>query len=435
MKKSIFRKYDIRGKYGIDLDENDFKKIGKSIGVNIKKIAVGCDTRKTSEKLKQSLIEGFSSSGDLVHDAGKTHMGSLFYYGQKNNMPIAYITASHLSHKWTGIKIFHPNGSGFSKSDFEKIIKNLEIKPTGSSCKIEKLPTNKLIQEYIDFIVLKFSNDFKDMERKKIVIDCSNGAASLIAEELFTKLGFDVDVLNNNSDQDETVYSEENIEKLKTIEKYIGIYFDSDVDRMIIVDSKSSILSAEQSGFIILKHLEEGPISVTMDCSSNVEDFAAKMKRKVYREKIGHNFIAENVMKNKSVIGIEASSHFIVPSVINFNDAIATSVIFLSSAEKSTESINELASQVISYPSSKYDFNVKEQDKFLIMDKIKEYFKDSNSDLKDGIKVIYDSHWFLIRPSNTSGIIRLVVEAKNKEKLNTERDFLCGKIQDIISKF
>ena len=427
----IFRAYDIRGVFGKDLTKEVFQKIGFVIGKKGEKVLVGQDIRTHGKILSQGLISGLQKQKSKVFYCGKCSFGLCLFSGQKIKADkILFITASHLSSEWNGLKPFHGDGEPFSSKEIERIKnKVLKIWVRKIEFKKPKPKTINLKREYILDLLKKFP-----LVRKanlKIVADYGNGSVGLVGPKTFEAFGLKtINLFFEPNSNFPNRLPEPNFEATKILrEKVIkekadfGVAFDGDGDRGIIIDDKGRYLSGNQVGIILgkflLKEEKRKKIVKTVACSMAVEDELGALGAKIIESPVGHNFVISNCKKEKAILGIEESSHIVMPKYYLFDDAILIPLKIAEILVKTGKKLSEIVDGIKIYPFEEIVFDCPDEKKFLVVDKLKEAFleKYSNISFLDGIKVNFDSGWVLIRASNTSPKIRLYVEAKTKEKL------------------
>jgi phosphomannomutase len=436
--QNIFRSYDIRGIYGEDINEIISKGIGNALGRYSKEdIVVAIDMRKSSGKMKPDFIEGITSSGKNVLDIGLVPLGAAVFFAWKNRKTLAYMTASHLPSEWAGIKFFHSDGTGFMESE-NYSIRNMflgkEFFVYEKKGEIEEISNRKIIEEYINYLLSKI----KLNKKLKINIDCGNGMSSLLAPELFRKAGCEVDVIYGDLDEKTERNPEPNLDPLieltnKTKGADIGIAYDGDADRMILVSDKGEILTPEKTSFLILSSIEEeGPVVANVECSKTLDKIS---KKEIIRIPVGHTFLADYASKKKACFGVESSGHYIIPSVVPYDDALAVSFFACYAVAKSGKKLSEIVKDVPVYPFERVNVECDDGKKFDVIKNLKQKFSEKyeNISTMDGIRIELESGWVLIRASNTSPIIRLTVEAYDKKNLEKLRDLFKRELEKTIN--
>ncbi|MCD6563390.1 MAG: hypothetical protein J7K23_05690 [Thermoproteales archaeon] len=430
--RHIFRKYDIRGIFGKDLTPEIVTRIGLAISQYVdSKFSVGGDIRKSTGILKDSLINGLVYGNRDVLDIGIVPIGVAIYSTYHMGYAMAYITASHLPQEWNGIKLSRPNGDLLVGDDIVKIMQFFynEHLISKESRKIGKITKKDIMDEYRDFIL----NNMKGGSLK-IVVDCGNGATSLIAPQLLRDFGYTVYTINCDIDSRFPARgSEPQPEKIRilsevvtTIKADFGVAFDGDGDRTLFVDEKGNILSAEQAAIVMLEGGIMGDVVANVECSTILEKYVKYKGNKIYRVPVGRTFMIREMQKHNAVLGVESSGHFVAYKNLNMDDGIVTLVYFA----HALSSLNKPLSKIIppTLPFKKIKIDVKnDRKKFIIMEKLKKEMmeKYDNISLVDGIRIDLDEGWILIRPSNTEPVIRLTIEAKDtKTLIKLENSFL-----------
>jgi phosphomannomutase len=441
----IFRAYDIRGIYKKDIDDDVFRRIGFVLGKKNKKFLVGHDIRKSGRNLALALIEGLVTSGSKVFFCGKSSFGLCFFSGFKLKVDkTLFVTASHLPKEWNGLKINFGDGEPISSKEIEKI-RDKVLKIEGKEIKFKKPKFKKVNfkKEYIKTLLEKFP--LLKEKKLKIVLDCGNGATSLTAPQIFKKFGFEVIELFCNPDPNfpnrdpEPTFEATKILREKVILKKadFGVAFDGDGDRGVIIDDKGRYLSGNQVGIIlgkdILKESKNKKVVRTVSCSMAIDEELKKYEAKIIETPVGHTFVISAVKKNKAVLGIEESNHIVIPKYFLFDDAILIPLKIAEILIRERKKLSEIVDQIKIYPFEEIVFECPDEKKFEVVKSLAEKFKKEYKKVNtlDGVKVIFDFGWILIRASNTSPKIRLYVEAKTKEKLK----FLKDKFSKIIKQW
>ncbi len=446
---SIFRAYDVRGLYGKTLDEDIMRKIGNAFGHDC---VVGWDVRGSSAPLAEAFVEGLTDSGHNATIIGQTPLAVTVFAGWKQHINAAYITASHLTKEWNGIKFFDKNGVGFLQEQNFKIRdivgKNIYTK------KDKKIPkeisSKKIIGEYIEHILARVKPD----KKLKIVIDCGNGAAGSLAPELFKKAKFEIDDIFTEPDGDfpnrlPDPAEDELTELRKRVKNaYMGIAYDGDGDRLVAVDEKGRKLTPEQISYIILTELlktEKGLVVANVECTKMIDDIAKKFNRKVERIPVGHTYMMQAVQKENAAFGVERSGHYSIPLLVPFDDSIAISfyaACVLSRTRQTPEASNtprklsEIVDEMPAYPFERLNFECDDKKKFDVVERIKQKLKSADGKINemDGVRVDYKDGWILIRASNTGASIRLTIEAETEVRLQELKEEFTEMLEEEIRK-
>ncbi|MHA1865117.1 MAG: hypothetical protein ACTSWZ_01300 [Candidatus Heimdallarchaeaceae archaeon] len=436
IQEHIFRAYDIRGLFNKDLTSGVMYKIGLAAGTYTKKIlkkqdiTVGNDIRYSSIPLAFAFISGVLSSGVDVVYVGTTAFGQTLFKGwEKKKGPIAFITASHLPPEWNGIKFYYSDGVGFPEGELKKIRNfclnnNVEL---ANWDQIGKLSQEDAKENYLEF----FKKKFKFENKLKVAVDCGGASTTLSAPEIFQSIGIEfVPVFCKTDPSFSARPSDPKPKNLVELKKTVieqncnfGVAFDGDGDRAVIVDNKGNVLSADQTGIIIAKYgLKEkrGTIIANVECSKAVDEQLTPLGYKIKRIPVGHTFLTLEAKKENSPLGIESSGHLILPEYFLFDDALVIPLKVAEILTKSDRSLNKLVEEIPIYPIQKEEVECEDKIKFeivkLLADEVKNDF--SNVSTLDGVRIELKNGWVLIRPSNTSPLIRLTAEADTEDILN-----------------
>lgn len=437
---SIFRAYDVRGVYGSTINEVISKKIGSVLAFFINSdnrhdtsiIYVGRDVRLSSESLQKNFVQGVLEQGKDVVDLGCLPLTVAAFYAWKNQKYLAYITASHMPKEWNGIKFFTPEGIGFPEHSNNEI-KRLYVTGVPENKRYgnyTEVGSEKPIEQYKNLLLFKMS------PRKKltIVTDAGNGVADFVVKDLLKKAGHVVVSLNSKPDGNfpnrKVDPNEDSLKELKETvlakNADMGIAFDGDADRLVVMNDKGKKIPADHLAFLLLKEIyktQKGPVIANVECSFIVDDIAKQQGEKVIRVPVGDTYLMEGVNEFKAVFGIEKSGHACIPSLVPCDDAIAIAYYLSCNIEGK---ISELLKNIPQYYFDRINFPCSDDIKPMIMEKIrkqvvKKYGVEKTNTL-DGIRVDFDTSWILIRQSNTEALIRLTIESKTQQELVELKD-------------
>ncbi len=422
----IFRSYDVRGIYGKDLNEEIMERIGNAFASRISNdCVVASDSRSSSPALRKAFVKGVTDRGKNVVEIMDVPLGVGMFLAWQHKKSYAFITASHLTKEWNGVKFFHSSGLGFMEDENfairDIVLQNKTVELNHG--KIEKEDTVKIITQYQDYLVERFKPD----KKINVVLDCGNGMAGPVAPDMFKKAGFEVETIFEkvdcnfpNRDPEPTRESLSALSK-KTIGSDIGIAYDGDGDRMVLADETGRILDPVQTSYVILKELlktEKGGIVANVEASRTIDKIAQQFGRTVIRVPVGHTFLVEAVHKQKACFGLEVSGHYCIPSVVPYDDSLAISLfvaVLLSRSErKLSDIVNELPVLVLKRTS----VSCPDNKKFGVVERLKHRLQEEykNTNTMDGVRVDFDDAWALIRASNTASIIRLTIEAETEKR-------------------
>ena len=440
----IFREYDIRGKVVEDFPAEVVVLLGRAFGTLVnrsggREIAISGDIRLTTPDLINYFKEGVLSTGVDIINIGIVPTPVNYYSLFKLDVSASVqITGSHNPPEFNGFKLSLHKKPVYG--DQIQLIKNFIDKldfdvGEGSETRYKILP------DYHSMIKSKIN-----IEREmNIVMDCGNAAGSINAPTIFKDLGIQLTELYCEPDgsfpnhhPDPTV--EENlkdlIDEMKTGKYDAGIAFDGDADRLGVVDETGEIIWADQLIAIFLPDIIEPGDEIIFDvkCSQALEDMIKKYKGKPVMWKTGHSLIKNKMSESNCKLGGEMSGHiFFADDYYGYDDAIYVAARLIQLLSKTDKTLSELKSVIPVYhstPEIRLEAD-SDEEKFKIAKLAVEYFtKHNNCITVDGVRIIYDNGWGLVRASNTQPVIVCRFEGNTLDNMNEIRKIVLDKLQE-----
>ena len=435
MPDHIFRAYDIRGVYGVDLTGEIAERIGLAFGHYAggrgRKIAIGMDVRLSSPNLKKAFTQGLVKAGCNVIDVGLVPTPALYYAVVAKKLDGGVmVTASHNPPEWNGFKLCMRGAKMVSEGMGMEDLKALAQNPylAEDEVKGEVVPDEGFLEEYTSFLLSKV----KVSRELKVALDLSNGCCSLTAPRLFEKLGCKVVALNAEPDGRFPNHlpepTEETLSELKRVvveEKAdFGVGYDGDGDRAVFIDDKGRVLLGDSMTALLVHHYlpREPGSSIVLDVSSSsvVEEIVKQLGGRVIVSRVGHAYIMDTMLKTGALIGGERSSHLYFKEIWGIDDGVYASLKVAEMLSEIEQPLSALVDKLPRYPSRSKNYDFPDQVKFKVVAEIAQELKAVGVKVMelDGVKALFDSGWFLIRPSNTQPLIKLTVEAKDQEALD-----------------
>ena len=425
--ESIFKPYDIRGIYPSELNDETAYLIGRAFArvANAKKITVGCDMRLSSPNLKRALIRGITDEGVNVKDIGLVPIDAVYFsVGKLEDEAGIMITASHNPPEYNGFKMALRGVKWVNSTDLLLEIKKLpsEISKTKGEVKEEDI-----IAKYINH-VLSFV-DIDKIEPFKVVVDAGNGMAGKIMPILTENLPLNIIPLNFKLDGSFPAHpsnpllpeSQKEICEVVVKEKAdFGIIIDGDTDRLIFVNEKGVVISADITLLLLAKLFlgrEPGAgVAYNVVCSKIVPEMVKAWGGRPLRSKVGYANISTTMREHNGIIGGEISSHYSFRDNGCSDSGFIAFVILLQLLSGYNQPLSEIVKPFYKYFKTQ-EMNFKIADKATVLEKIKQKYLDGKQDFLDGITVEYKDWWFNVRASNTEPLLRLTVEADTKDIL------------------
>ncbi|MBS83502.1 MAG: phosphomannomutase/phosphoglucomutase [Gammaproteobacteria bacterium] len=433
--ENIFRAYDIRGLYPKEINEETYKLLGNSIGTkisstNTNKVIVCMDGRISSSSLKKNLILGLIEVGIDVIDIGMLPTPLMYYsLGLLNISNGLMITGSHNPKDYNGIKMVI-DGTTLFEEHIQEIKHNIINDNILLSDKKGVVEINNTIaEEYTKSL----QNNLKISNKLNVTIDCSNGVTGIIVKKIFNSFGIKTYIINEDIDGNFPNHSPDptNTNNLEQLKKYViknnsdvGIAYDGDGDRVIIIDKDTNIIWPDQLlmyfSYDILQNNPGVKIVYDIKCSQHLEKIISQNNGIPILSRTGHSFIKKTMKHENAKLGGEMSGHiFFADKWPGFDDGVYSSLRFLEILSKHDCMIEALQDipKSITTPEINIPFEDNKHFNFMKLFVKLAKFDDAKIIDIDGIKVIYDFGWGLIRCSNTTSNIVLRFEAKNSESM------------------
>ena len=447
---SIFREYDIRGKYPQELNEESIKKIAYAIvkkcrKENVGSLVVGRDGRLSGPSLIDAFCDSLINSGINVKNIGLVTSPMLYFAAKKEiSKSGIIITGSHNPKNYNGIKMVIDDKpvSGSEILELMEDISPLESLKKGS------LVFEDIKDSYLDEIVsnIKLSNKPK----LKVVLDCGNGAAGCVAPELFKKLGCDVYELfsevdgnfpNHHPDPGKIENLKDLILEVQKQSADVGLAFDGDGDRLGLVTNKGEVIFPDKLMMLFSQDIlsrEKGKIVFDVKCSNHLENIISENGGEPIMAPTGHFHIKKAIKKTGALLAGEMSGHiFFNDKWHGFDDGPYSGARAIEIISNSDKSISDLISVLPkSFSTPELNILVSDETKF---DIVESFAKDCS--LKgekitiDGLRINFDNGWGLIRASNTTPKLVLRFEGNSlkdmeeiKSKFISELSRICPDI-------
>ena len=453
---SIFREYDIRGVVGKDLTTAVAESIGRAYGTvarqrGCRTVAVGQDGRLTSQELQDCLVAGITATGVNVVDIGICPTPLLYF--ALFELPVdggVMITGSHNAAEYNGFKMC-VGKSAFYGKDIQELKFRIDAKDY--ACGSGTVSKAEVIPRYLGDLKKKFSGMPARARELHVVIDCGNGAASLVAKDTLEQLGCRVTALYDDLDgrfpnhhPDPTVVEnlQDLIHAVKTARADVGIAYDGDADRIGAVDEHGQILWGDRLMLLfardILRHKPGSTfISEVKATQLLYEDIRARGGH-IIMWRTGHSILKEKMKEENAVLAGELSGHiFFADRYFGYDDAMYASCRLI---EILSNTSNPLSSFLADLPSTQITPEIRvecaDDVKFQVVEAIQKRMlalaKQPNvlaPDLAirdvitiDGVRVQFDEGWGLIRASNTQPALVLRFEAMSSERLHVLRAYM-----------
>lgn len=442
MTSKYFGTDGIRGRAGTFPMVPEFcVKLGWAIGTALphsgsSRIVIGKDTRLTGYMFESSLQAGLSAAGVDCYLLGPMPTPGVAYITQSMGFDAGIvISASHNPYYDNGIKIFSSNGTKISKEIETRIEQLLEESlVTVASEKIGRCyRVEDTIKRYIAFCSRAFPENL-NLNNLKIVVDAANGANYYIGKRAFADLGAQVVMINNQpnglniNDHCGSTHPEGLQAKVLKEGAQVGIAFDGDGDRLIMVDEEGQVLDGDQLLFIIVQAAYQQDSTVpgvvgTLMTNLGLELALKEMDIPLERSKVGDRYVLEALQERHWKIGGEASGHIIHLAYSTTGDAIIAALLVLAAMIRSGKSLSQLKQGMHKYPQKLINVPVPNIVDPMTIPQISQSVADAQEQLQQRGRI-------LLRASGTEPLIRVMVEGDDMDEVN----LIAKHIAEVVEK-
>jgi len=439
IEKTMFREYDIRGRVNDkELNDRTIEILGRAFGTMLrrkgrKECVLGYDARSYSVMIRDALVKGLTNAGIDIIDIGRA-LSPITYFAQYHLdvRACAMITASHNPNGWSGFKFGYDFSSTLLPEDNKELynmIRNDDFEEIDKDSKgiVRKID---VIDSYIENI-LKRVNLGRGL---KVVINVRNGTPGPIVPDILRRAGCDVveqfcniDMSFPNGNPNPSL--EDMLKELgdKVVEEGadVGFAIDGDGDRIGMVDERGQTIYPDRIMIILSRLvLQKRPgAKIVFDVKSTqalIEDIEAHGGEPVMWI-TGHSYIKDKVHKINAALGGERSGHiFFMEDYYGFDDAVFSCLKVLEYISQGKESVSSIMDSVPKYYSSPViHAPCPDEVKYDVIERIAKDLKQKFDRVIDinGIRVVFEDGWALVRPSSNLPVMVIVFEARSPERL------------------
>jgi phosphomannomutase / phosphoglucomutase len=438
LKPTIFREYDIRGVADTELLSPDIVDLGRGLGTLLQRksgrsITLGRDCRLSSPRLRDALLEGLVDSGCEVTDIGVVPTPLLYFSAVHLEADGGVmITGSHNPSEFNGFKTVCGPGTlhGETIQEVRRIIEKRDfLHGHGSHDDMDVIPA------YLDQV----APQFEFSRRIKVVLDGGNGTAGPVVHRLFerlncevTELFFPMDGHFPNHHPDPTVPA--NLKHLQDAVRAqkaeLGIAFDGDSDRIGAVDENGEVIYGDMLllvfGREILTRKPGATFIGEVKCSQLLYDELKRLGGNPVMYKTGHSLIKAKMKEEHAELAGEMSGHmFFADRYFGYDDAIYAACRLIEIVARSGKPLSAQFAglpKLVSTPEIRVD--CPDEVKFQVVQHVAASFKKTHKVIDiDGVRVLFEHGWGLLRASNTQPVLVMRFEAENEDWLkNYQRE-------------
>ena len=407
-------------------------------------IFIGRDTRISGTLIEAAMTAGFLSYGANVKQLGVIPTPGVAYLTKRYKADASVvISASHNTYEFNGIKYFSNKGMKIP-DDLEE-----EIEEIMESGKLEELTAvnekigvaenrEDLLEEYVYFFRKNFEEDLENMNKENFVvaIDTANGATSVVADKVFTKLGINHIIINNKSNGI-NINDKCGSTHLEGLQKFVvenkcnlGIAYDGDGDRCLAVNENGEVIDGDIIMAIISNYLKSkgklknNTLVATVMSNLGLKKYAEKNDINFVQTKVGDRYVLEEMLKNDYNLGGEQSGHIIMLDYNPTGDGILTSLMLIKIILENQLPVSKLCDIIQIYPQVLINAKVDANKKY-------DYDKDEKiqKEIQKLEKEFSGNGRVLIRPSGTEPLVRVMIEGENQGYIKAKAETLAKLIE------
>jgi phosphomannomutase len=439
----IVKAYDVRGVVPDQLDAEVARALGRAAAVELRgaAIVVGRDARPSGVELSAAFMDGVREQGVDTVELGLASTDLMYYASGRLGLPGAMWTASHNPARYNGLKLCRAGAEPVGIETGLAAVRDRaqagtfpEAASRGGHRQVD------LLKEYAEHV--RGFADLSGLRRVRVVVDAGNGMAGLVVPAVFEGLPIDLVPLYFELDGTFPNHPANPIEpeNLVDLQKAVvaegadvGLAFDGDADRMFCVDEHGRPVSPSLVTAVIAQTLlERNPgatVLYNLIVSRVVPETVEAAGGHGIRTRVGHSFIKSVMKETGALFAGEHSGHYYFRDNYRADSGLIAAVLLLEALGASGGPLSDLVAPFDRYAASG-EINTQVADQEAAMDLVAERFAgEGEADREDGLTVRSQRWWFNLRPSNTEPLLRLNVEADDRQTLEAVRDRVLALIR------
>jgi phosphoglucosamine mutase len=402
------------------------------------RVLLGTDTRESSPWISAVVSAGLCKGGAEVLNAGVITTPGVAYLTRKHQLAAGVvISASHNPWQDNGIKVF--GGDGYKLPDAteiaieSEIFRRLEDSPPPSLKGLSAPPATKDFREEYEAFLRNVVPQL-NLNGKKIVIDCANGAAAVIASELFCSLGGDVRLTHvspngrNINENCGALHPEVVAQETRALGADLGITFDGDADRALFSDAHGRVVNGDGVMLVAARDLQaKGELAgnlVVATTMSNMGLEAALRSNgiRMLRAPVGDKYVLEMMQKHQASLGGEQSGHILFLRRSTTGDGLLTALVLLDTLARSGKPLHELLGDLRVFPQVIVNVRVREKRPLEQIPAVVESIQQAETDLHGNGRVV-------VRYSGTEALARVMIEAESEQQMREHAERIAQAIR------
>lgn len=456
-----FKAYDIRGRIGLDLDDDILFAIGWATAQVMarlhgsSRLVIGCDMRPDSPRFAAALAAGIEEAGSEATLLGMTSTDQLYFASGHWDAPGLMVTASHNPADWNGIKICGPGAAGMSRESGLDEIRELALEAPARGSRQAPAASGAAATELATAFAqrIRALTGLESIARPlRVVADCGNGMAGKLLPEVFGTaaglLAAPVEVIGLYTELDGTFPNHEanpldpaNLRDVQAAVRAhdadLGLAFDGDADRCFFIDEHGAAISASAIGALVAvreikrARVHEGPrggaagegvpvVLHNLITSRAVPEAIRAAGGKPVRTPVGHSRIKQLMREHSAVFACEHSAHYYFRDFYGADSGILAACHVLAALAETRQPISELSAAWNPYVASG-EINSAVDDPAAALQRVRQaaaegVFGECTVDELDGVMIEMPEAWCNVRSSNTEPLVRLNCETPSQER-------------------
>jgi phosphoglucosamine mutase len=424
------------------LDKRTVYAVGVALAAKLgagARVVMGMDTRESGPWIAATLAAGLQAGGAAVEFGGVLTTPAIAFLARKHGFSAGVvISASHNPWQDNGIKIF--GGDGYKlpdavelgiEAEIERVLQGLGIREQELG---EALPpvNEGFRREYVQFLLEAVPGI--SLDNRSVVIDCANGAASVIAPQLFAELQGTVEVTHaspngrNINEQCGALHPEVVAAEVKQLGASMGFTFDGDADRALFADEHGNVVNGDAVMLACARDLQaRGELAGDLVVATTMSNmgFEAALARsgiRMLRAPVGDKYVLEEMRSSGASLGGEQSGHILFPAKATTGDGLLTALLVLDVVHRSGKTLGELIADLKNYPQVILNVRVREKVPMETMPAVMAAIGAAETELHGTGRVV-------IRYSGTEALARVMIEAESEAAMRQHAEAIAGAIR------
>jgi phosphoglucosamine mutase len=443
--RTLFGTDGIRAVAGVDpLDTATIYAIGLALAQTLgssnpaPRVLLGMDTRESGPWIAATLAAGLVAGGASVESSGIVTTPAVAYIAHTQGFAAGVvISASHNPWQDNGIKIF--GADGYKLADDVELAIEREIfhHRANSTAPDPAILTAPVVNPKFALDYLTFLHNVApglDLKGQKIVVDCANGAAYLLAQQLFATLGGDVRFTHaeptgrNINENCGALHAKVVAAETAAQSADIGITFDGDADRCLLADVRGNVVNGDAILLMAARDLANRGIltdSLVVATTMSNMGLEAALKRngiRMLRAPVGDKYVLEQMQKHNAALGGEQSGHILLPHLATTGDGLLTALVILDLVARTGKPIHELCADLKVYPQVIVNVRVREKLPLEDIPTVAAAIRAAEAELAETGRVV-------IRYSGTEPLARVMIEAESEATMRHHSEAIASAIR------